>query len=77
MLQDRLGGWVHLSAGDLIRRERKSGGELRDLINATIVSGGLVPSEITCKCLERDMMEAFEQSGVTKFIVRHDCYLEL
>lgn len=71
LLQERLDGWVHLSAGDLLRLERKSGGKLGDLINSKIAAGELVPSEITCKCLESGMLRAFERSGVTKFLVRN------
>ncbi|CAJ1953130.1 unnamed protein product [Cylindrotheca closterium] len=69
LVQERLDGWVHLSAGDLLRAERNYGGKLCDLINSKIAAGELVPSEITCKCLENGMARAFEQSGVTKFLV--------
>lgn len=65
--------WVHLSAGDLLRAERQAGGELCDLINSKISAGELVPSEITCRCLEKAMMGAWEeriQSGfTTKFLI--------
>ena len=69
MLQERQDGWVHLSAGDLLRAERKAGGELGDLINAKIAAGALVPSSITCKCIERGMIKAFQQSKATKFLI--------
>ena len=68
LLQERLDGWVHLSAGDLLRAERKAGGELGDLINARIAAGALVPSSITCKLLENGMVKAFEEAGSTKFL---------
>lgn len=32
-------GYVHLSAGDLLRAERESGSELADMINAYIKEG--------------------------------------
>lgn len=69
LLQERKQGWVHLSAGDLLRAERKSGGELGDLINSKIAAGELVPSSITCKCLEYGMIKAFAASGATKFLI--------
>ena len=53
LLSERLEGWSHLSAGDLLRAERKAGGELGNLINEKIASGQLVPSSITCKLLEK------------------------
>jgi UMP-CMP kinase len=69
LLQERQEGWVHLSAGDLLRAERKSGGELGDLINAKIAAGELVPSSITCKCLENGMTKAFQEYGTNKFLI--------
>ena len=40
--------WTHLSAGDLLREERKSGGsELGELINSKISAGELVPSSLS------------------------------
>ncbi|KAG7351161.1 uridylate kinase [Nitzschia inconspicua] len=72
LLQERLGGgntWVHLSAGDLLRAERESGGELGDLINAKIAAGELVPSSITCQCIERGMIAAFQKNKTTKFLI--------
>eukprot|EP00980_Cylindrotheca_fusiformis_P000195 scaffold36_cov127-Cylindrotheca_fusiformis.AAC.5 len=69
LLQERKEGWVHLSAGDLLRAERKSGGELGDIINAKIDAGELVPSSITCKCIENGMVNAFEKTGATKFLI--------
>lgn len=69
LLQERCDGWVHLSAGDLLRAERKAGGELGDMINAKIAAGELVPSSITCKCLENGMIKAYQQSKATKFLI--------
>lgn len=49
-------GYVHLSAGDLLREERaKSGSEYGDLIDGHIKNGTIVPVEITCRLLERAM----------------------
>ena len=69
LLKERLAGWAHLSAGDLLREERLAGGELGDLINAKIASGELVRSAITCKCLERGMIKEFQNHGTTKFLI--------
>eukprot|EP00529_Nitzschia_sp_RCC80_P002015 CAMPEP_0113455004 /NCGR_PEP_ID=MMETSP0014_2-20120614/8154_1 /TAXON_ID=2857 /ORGANISM="Nitzschia sp." /LENGTH=240 /DNA_ID=CAMNT_0000346425 /DNA_START=658 /DNA_END=1380 /DNA_ORIENTATION=+ /assembly_acc=CAM_ASM_000159 len=70
LLQERLPDkWVHLSAGDLLRAERKSGGELGDLINSKIANGELVPSSITVKCIENAMTRAFQEQGTTKFLI--------
>lgn len=69
LLAERLQGWAHLSAGDLLRAERKKGGELGDLINKKIASGKLVPSEVTCKLIENAMKEAFELYRIEKFLV--------
>ena len=56
LLEERLkAGWKHLSAGDLLRAERESGGPLGDLINRKIANGELVPSSITTKLLENAM----------------------
>lgn len=49
-------GFVHLSAGDLLREERaKPGSEFGDLIEGHIKNGTIVPVEITCSLLERAM----------------------
>jgi UMP-CMP kinase len=69
LLQERQQGWVHLSAGDLLRAERQAGGELGDMINAKIANGELVPSSITVKCLEKAMVEAFAMNQTTKFLI--------
>ena len=47
---------AHLSAGDLLRAERKrAGSEFGELIESYIVAGNIVPVEITCKLLENAM----------------------
>ena len=40
-------GYVHLSAGDLLREERASGSQLADMINTFIKEGKIVPAEVT------------------------------
>ena len=69
LLQERIPGWAHLSAGDLLRAERQAGGELGDLINAKIASGALVPSSITVRLLENAMAKACSESNITKFLI--------
>lgn len=67
---DGCGSWKHLSAGDLLRAERKSGGELGDLINEKIANGQLVPSSITVKLLENAMIAAYAASPkTTNFLI--------
>ncbi|XP_025834578.1 UMP-CMP kinase isoform X2 [Agrilus planipennis] len=49
-------GFVHLSAGDLLREERsKPESEYGELIEAYIKEGKIVPVDITCSLLERAM----------------------
>lgn len=58
-------GYVHLSAGDLLRAERASGSELADMINNYIREGKIVPAEVTVGLLRT----AMEKSESTKFLV--------
>lgn len=52
-------GFVHLSAGDLLRAERSAPGtQFGDLIESHIKNGTIVPVEITCKLIERAMTES-------------------
>lgn len=54
-------GYVHLSAGDLLREERNSGSELASMINTFIAEGKIVPAEVTVRLLKA-AMEASEKS---------------
>lgn len=58
-------GYVHLSAGDLLREERNSGSSLAEMINTFIAEGQIVPAEITVRLLRAAMLKA----GKTKFLV--------
>ena len=58
-------GYIHLSAGDLLRAERASGSDLADMINSCIVEGKIVPAEVTVKLL----LNAMEKSGKAKFLI--------
>jgi UMP-CMP kinase len=70
LIEENFDGWKHLSAGDLLREERKQGGgELGDKINSLIAAGKLVPAEITVGCLEKGMQQAYSKSGTSKFLI--------
>lgn len=58
-------GYVHLSAGDLLRAERESGSELAEMINTYIKEGKIVPAEVTVRLLRN----AMESSGSSKFLI--------
>ncbi|KAF3445653.1 hypothetical protein FNV43_RR10829 [Rhamnella rubrinervis] len=58
-------GFTHLSAGDLLRAEIKSGSENGTMIQNMIKEGKIVPSEVTIKLLQRAMQE----SGNDKFLI--------
>ncbi|KAJ6827020.1 putative UMP-CMP kinase 3 isoform X1 [Iris pallida] len=51
-------GFTHLSAGDLLRAEIKSGSENGAMIQNMIKEGKIVPSEVTIKLLQRAMLES-------------------
>eukprot|EP00028_Trichosphaerium_sp_Am-I-7-wt_P002686 CAMPEP_0168531248 /NCGR_PEP_ID=MMETSP0405-20121227/15298_1 /TAXON_ID=498012 /ORGANISM="Trichosphaerium sp, Strain Am-I-7 wt" /LENGTH=210 /DNA_ID=CAMNT_0008555941 /DNA_START=9 /DNA_END=641 /DNA_ORIENTATION=+ len=51
-------GYVHLSAGDLLRAERKLNGEYAKLINDCIKEGKLVPGDITVSLLKRAIFDS-------------------
>ncbi|XP_008786654.2 UMP-CMP kinase 4-like [Phoenix dactylifera] len=51
-------GFTHLSAGDLLRAEIKSGSENGTMIQNMIKEGKIVPSEVTIKLLQRAMLES-------------------
>lgn len=48
-------GYVHLSAGDLLRAERASGSEHGELIQKIIDEGKIVPVAITCGLIKTAM----------------------
>lgn len=45
-------GFVHLSAGDLLREEKASGSELAKMIDTYIREGKIVPAEVTVRLLK-------------------------
>ncbi|KAI8545544.1 hypothetical protein RHMOL_Rhmol07G0048000 [Rhododendron molle] len=58
-------GYTHLSAGDLLRAEIKSGSENGTMIQNMIKEGKIVPSEVTIKLLQR----AIQETGNDKFLI--------
>ncbi|XP_062554140.1 UMP-CMP kinase isoform X2 [Armigeres subalbatus] len=63
-------GFTHLSAGDLLREERKrEGSEYGALIEDNIKNGRIVPVEITCALLENAMNQTKQATGNDKFLI--------
>lgn len=59
-------GFIHLSAGDLLREERNTpGSQYGELIENHIRNGTIVPVKITCSLLE----EAMKQSDKNRFLI--------
>lgn len=59
-------GYVHLSAGDLLREERqRTGSQFGEEIDTHIKNGTIVPVQITCSLLKR----AMESSGKNRFLI--------
>ncbi|XP_063901123.1 UMP-CMP kinase-like, partial [Zophobas morio] len=57
--------YVHLSAGDLLRKERNSGSKNGELIESYIKEGKIVPVDITIKLIR----EAMGKSGNKNFLI--------
>jgi len=62
-------GWVHLSAGDLLRAQRKKGGETANIIEEFIKDGKLVPYEIIVNLLKSAMELSTRMTGQNNFLV--------
>ena len=60
--------WIHLSAGDLLRDERKKNGPHAAMIEECIVQGKIVPAELTVELLKNAIMDN-TQNGKTQFLV--------
>lgn len=59
-------GFVHLSAGDLLRAERNEpDSRFGELIDTHIKNGTIVPVEITCKLIQN----AMEASAANRFLI--------
>ena len=55
-------GFVHLSAGDLLREEKNSGSDTATMINTYIKEGKIVPGEVTVGLMKK----AIEKNGWDK-----------
>jgi UMP-CMP kinase len=63
-------GFVHLSAGDLLREEQdKEGSKYGQLIKDYIKDGLIVPMEVTVKLLENAMRAKLDKNGTGKFLI--------
>jgi UMP-CMP kinase len=63
-------GFVHLSAGDLLREEQKRpGSQYGQLIDEYIKAGKIVPQEVTIGLLDREITNAYQTQGKTRFLV--------
>ncbi|KAI8647949.1 adenylate kinase-domain-containing protein [Parasitella parasitica] len=63
-------GFVHLSAGDLLRSEQKrEGSKYGELINNYIKDGLIVPMEVTIALLEQAMKEAMKEGKGNRFLI--------
>jgi len=63
-------GFVHLSAGDLLREEQdREGSEFGELIKMYIREGKIVPMEVTVALLENAMKDAITNKGKSKFLI--------
>lgn len=57
-------GYVHLSAGDLLRAERqRQGSTYGEMIETHITNGTIVPVEVTCALLENAMKASGDAAG--------------
>ena len=61
-------GFVHLSAGDLLRDEQKKGGETGTMIKRLIAEGAIVPVAVTLGLLKQAMQESMA-NGLFKFLI--------
>lgn len=62
-------GYVHLSAGDLLRAEKQKKTDTAEMINQYILEGKIVPAAVTVGLLLQAMREARQTQGKNKFLV--------
>jgi len=62
-------GFVHLSAGDLLRGEVNSGSANGQMIADIIKQGKIVPAEVTVGLLKAAIFKHFNESHKTRFLV--------
>jgi len=68
LAQEQL-GWVHLSAGDLLRAELESGGSTATTIEQYITNGDLVPNEIMVSLIKDAMEKVTRTTGKVNFLL--------
>lgn len=62
-------GWVHLSAGELLRAEQEAAGPDAALIGEFVSAGKLVPNEIIVTLLKKKMERVTRTTGGTNFLL--------
>jgi UMP-CMP kinase len=62
-------GWVHLSAGELLRAEWQAGGATAATIEKHLTAGEIVPNEITVTLLQQAMESATRSTGKLNFLI--------
>ena len=62
-------GWIHLSAGDLLRTELDSGGPTAATIEQFIIAGELVPNQIMVTLLRDAMEKQTRTTGKRNFLL--------
>ena len=61
--------FCHLSAGDLLRAEKKSGSKDAELINSYIAEGKIVPVRITVSLIKKAMDKEMQSGGCSRFLI--------
>ena len=62
-------GWTHLSAGDLLRKEREAGGPTAAVIEECLAAGKLVPNDIVVSLLKNTMEKVTRTTGKNNFLI--------
>lgn len=63
-------GYVHLSAGDLLRAERnRPGSELAEMIEESIKAARIIPVAVTCSLLEQAMNEQIKVFEFVEWLI--------
>jgi adenylate kinase family enzyme len=60
---------VHLSAGELLRKEREKGGALAEIIEESITAGKLVPFDTIVNLLKNEMETSTRMTGKNNFLI--------
>ena len=61
--------WTHLSTGELLRDEIKSGGPLAEIIDALLADGQLAPDEVVVTMLKNAMENITRTTGKNNFLL--------